>query len=313
MISLGATASKALWSAYLLLINSSGALNIWFAPREKGFTPAIALNTFILDDCGEIMAEISKQVGNRIKWARFVASSAKVNAPDLKETFKEKYGGFGGFAAGIFITIFTLIAARLTSMTDKMESAELKLSDELSDDDAPRDLRDESAEQLRQMLFKARATVEGGFGEEVSRAYGLSDTPPRQPDKLQAFARNSIFLLRENARSEAGAFGNFTDTLKIAEVLEASYDTLADALGAVDTETREAHAARNARDEVVEEWVVVYRGTANALSGLFELAGRQDLADRVRPTVQSAEGKTEPPAIDEAAEAPADADAPVEA
>jgi hypothetical protein len=256
------------------------------------------------------MAEISKQVGNRISWARFVSTSAQVNGPDLKETFKEKYGGFGGFVAGIFITIFSLMSARLKSITDKMNEAELKLSQELSDDDAQRNLRDERAEQMREMLFKARAAVEGAFGEAQSAAYGLSEMPPRQPDRLMAFAKNSINLLRKDARADEGAFGNPTDTRKIAEVLETTHDALADALGAVDTETREAHAARNARDEVVDEWTQVYRGTANALSGLYDLAGRPDLAERVRPSVESAEGRTEPP-VD--AEAGKSVDEPVEA
>lgn len=244
------------------------------------------------------MAQISKQVANRIKWARFVLSSARVDGSGLQGAFEQKYGDLVGYFGGTFTTLIDLMSARLQATTGQMRQAELALSQELSDDDGPRNLRDEWADQLRQLLFKARAAVDGGFGQAVSENYGLAKMPPRQPDRLLTFAANAMHLLRQDARVDAGAFGNPTDTLKIADVIQPAHDALADSLEAVDTETRQAHAARNRRDQIVEEWTQVYRGTATALSGLYQLAGRPDLAGRVRPTSQSVSGKSQPPADD---------------
>jgi hypothetical protein len=246
----------------------------------------------------KIMSEFSTQVANRINWARFVLSSARKDGSEVEDALREEYKGFAGFIVGLFAALFAVLAARLTRVTDAMRGKELALSEELVDDDPVRDARDERTAELRETLFSARHSIEGGFGESQSIGYGLADMPPNHPDKLVPFAENAINLLRQTPRSAADMFGNIINTTKIAEVIEKSCDALIEALKAVDGETREAHHARVRRDESVEEWRRVYRGTAEILSGLYLLAGREDLANRVRPTVRSAEGKDEAPEFD---------------
>src|SRR4051794_19389800 len=57
------------------------------------------------------------------------------------------------------------------------------------------------------------------------------------------------------------------------------------------SEARELEKALGARDQAVELWTEVYQGVATALSGLYRLAGRKDLADRVRPTSRTLSGE----------------------
>jgi hypothetical protein len=246
----------------------------------------------------KIMAELSTQVANRINWARFVLSSIRKDGPEVKDVLQEEYQGLSGFIAGLFVALLAVLAARLSRITDAMRGTELALSAELADDDPIRDVRDERTAHLRETLFRARHSIEGGFGESQSIQYGIAEMPPEQPDRLMAFAKNGIHLLRKLNRAEADIFGNIIDTAKIAERIEESYAALNEALKDVDDEMREAHHARAERDETVAEWRRVYRGTAEILSGLYLLAGREDLANRVRPTIRNAEGKEEAPQID---------------
>jgi hypothetical protein len=241
------------------------------------------------------MSEISKQVANRIAWARFVVSSCRIHGEPVKAVLAQLYDGIDGFDGTQFGEVMDTAAARLGTATDEMRAAELALAAELSDDDEHRGRRDEVVEQLREELFAGRDVLERGLGEGAASAYGLSSAPPRRPDALLAFAENVINLLQETPESGTDVFGNAVETAAIASSLEQSHARLEAALDQIDQETRKAQQARAARDEVVDQWAEVYRGTATVLSGLFLLAGRRDLADRVRPTIRGTAGKSEPP------------------
>jgi hypothetical protein len=65
------------------------------------------------------------------------------------------------------------------------------------------------------------------------------------------------------------------------------------ALGDVRREEREAQITRDDRNGSLAAWNGKYHGIANALTGLFELAGKQALADRVRPTARRRAGLPE--------------------
>lgn len=241
------------------------------------------------------MAEISKQVGNRIKWARFVLASIRIHGGEVTDILKERYDKVPGFDGRHVGETMEALGVRLGEVTDRMEGAETAVAAELADDPPKRRARDERVDETREVAFDGRSAVERAFGEEAAAAYGLAETPPNQPDALLAYTANAVKLLRETPRSDTDTFGNTVSTDDIADELEKRHRALEKAVEAVTTEKREAHSARAERDEIVDEWTEVYRGTADALSGLYLLAGRADLADRVRPTVRRTAGKAEPP------------------
>jgi hypothetical protein len=59
-------------------------------------------------------------------------------------------------------------------------------------------------------------------------------------------------------------------------------------------EERENEGALTDRDRALEDWRTVYQGVATTLSGLYRLAGREDLAERMR----SVHGSTAPSGLD---------------
>ncbi|QDG49860.1 hypothetical protein FIV42_03625 [Persicimonas caeni] len=255
------------------------------------------------------MAEISTQVANRVQWNRFVQSSVSVNQADVEAELDQKYSSYDSYIDGLFAALPEVLMARLEAMTVEMSQTELELTEEMADDGRARDRRDAQVGELRDRMYKGRGAVQTAFDEEAADEYGLASTPPSAPDDLLTFARNSMHLLEKNPRVEQDIFGNTVDTQKIVGALQSACDSLEQALQSVDEETRQAHAARAKRDATVERWEQTYRGTAQVLSGLYLLAGRPDLAERVRPTMRSSQGKAEPP---EAGDAPATGDDVVE-
>jgi hypothetical protein len=266
------------------------------------------------------MADISTQVSNRIAWARFAEASHRIHGASVESTLAALYDGIDGFDGDKIGEVLAALAARLGISTEEMRAGELALAAELADDDEHRDQRDEIVEQLRGELFEGRDAIERGFGEGAASAYGLDGTPPRQPDSLLAYAENAINLLQQTPKSDTDVFGIAIDTNKVAGRLEQSHAKLEAALDQLDEETRKAHTARVARDEAVDEWTEVFRGTARVLSGMYLLAGRKDLAERVRPRVRRSSGATEPPedvedaldGLDEPDDNQPDADAPAD-
>ncbi len=53
------------------------------------------------------------------------------------------------------------------------------------------------------------------------------------------------------------------------------------------------------RNDAIDHFSGMYQGVADTITGLYEIAGRPDLADRVRPTTRRRAGvpeDTDPPA-----------------
>lgn len=80
---------------------------------------------------------------------------------------------------------------------------------------------------------------------------------------------------------------------KMAEALEVEVTKFKKSLKDVDREEREYQAALGARDLSVEQWSLVYPNVTDALGAFYSLAGRSDLADRVRPTARRRAGQPE--------------------
>ena len=100
-----------------------------------------------------------------------------------------------------------------------------------------------------------------------------------------------------------------SSTATLAKGLDGPLAELDVALATVRREHREAEQALVERDRVIAAWTDIYQSCASIAEGLLRLAGRPELAARVRPTERRARGEE---AV-EIAEAPAEAPAGVPA
>ena len=84
----------------------------------------------------------------------------------------------------------------------------------------------------------------------------------------------------------------------LAKDLSGYVTKLKGALDNVKREERNYQYALANRDKKLENWQTIYTCVASISSALFQLGGRKDLADRVRPTTRKQNGTTEVPAIE---------------
>ncbi|QDG51567.1 hypothetical protein FIV42_12665 [Persicimonas caeni] len=246
-----------------------------------------------------IMSDLSKQMSNRIAWARYVLASARVHGAAIASQLIQEYAEFAengdAHDAAAMDTTLHLLTRRLEKKTDQMEGAELAVSAELADDNSVREARDGFLETGRSQYYEARDLVHRAFGEQAVDSYALAATPPTTADGLAAALKNTINLMEAQPQTGRDSFGNSYETSAVVAALRPTADSLGGVLEEVDTEIREVDEARAHRDKIVAEWLHIFRGTAAALSALYDLAGRHDLAERIRPTLARAEGETEPP------------------
>jgi hypothetical protein len=240
------------------------------------------------------MSQISKQVANRLDWARFVLSSYRVHREEMAEDVEARITDSSVLTAGRLLEDLDELVAGLERQTDTMRTSELELSAELADDHRVRADRDTFFEKLRDGLTRTRTFFADEFDDTVADSYGMQDAPPRTPDKLVPYAQNVVAHLRREPRAGVDAIGLSYDTDQMADRLDGWSTELEDALDRIDIEIREVELLRAERDKVVEEWEQRYLGTAKLLEGLYILAGRPDLAKRVRPTKRRSRGVDTP-------------------
>jgi len=236
-----------------------------------------------------------KRTSARIKNARSVSVAAETHGAGMAAELDRVLG----MPAGSMLALFTRLAAYLVATTKRVDELELALQREAGDDNAVLAARDEAHAAARTAIGQARALVLAFVGQEARKPFGLDAEIPTTATQMADYARSAADALVRAALSI-----NISDNVAVAtetlgKQIAAREVTLTKALKDVETEARELKDAIGARDLGLEPWTRAYRGVALTLSGLFTLAGREDLAGRVRPTERSARGEEEPEADDE--------------
>jgi hypothetical protein len=190
-----------------------------------------------------------------------------------------------------FITAFH---GALDRTTAGMAQADIDHAQELADDEAPRLSRDTAMTSLREQMMGLRGTFTTVYGAGILGAYGLGGDTPDDAELLLQRATHTAQLLKSRPITEKPRqLGIIIDAAALATALETTAQQLRTALADVRREEREAQLTQARRDEAIARWNQHYQGVADTITGLYELAGRAELADRVRPTARRRAGMTE--------------------
>jgi hypothetical protein len=141
------------------------------------------------------------------------------------------------------------------------------------------------------------------LGNNSLAKYGLAGETPRSPRDAQSHAQTVAQHMQEhpfNVTVEGVTF----DSGAMAATLTTKAKALENALGDMQREEQELVNELGNRQTAITEWTEVHQGVADALTGLFRLAGRKDLAEWVRPTIRTLSGdeaQTDPPATGDGA------------
>ena len=239
------------------------------------------------------MAEVSKQIANWTLVTRTVESALEQQGPELARELEKELFPDGPPADLTLAAVLEAMRAALHRRLEKARDEDLALAVERADDPAARDRRDEAIDALRATLMAARSTIEGLFGDDAVVRTGLDGRLPDSPDALVQEARAAASILADTDLGEPAPGVQF-DGAQFAAQLRESADRLAEALRAVQRESREEQQAMHARDESVAALSACYRGIAGATVGLATTVGRDDVAERVRPTARRRSGLPEP-------------------
>ena len=240
------------------------------------------------------MSKVSKMVADRAAIARGVQSAATVHSPEVAPDLQALLFPHGAPEQVTVVDFLAALGETLGRYVAALEEADRTHAAELSDDDGYRTARDERMADLKNVYASLREIVVRSYGSAVADAYGLGNALPEDPQLLLGLAGHAEKLLRERALTEQPKIKSLTlAPIAAADDLAFAMSALRSALNDVEREKREAQLTQNAKDELMARWGSIYPGVADVLAGLFTLAKRPALADRVRPTARRRAGLPE--------------------
>ena len=245
------------------------------------------------------MPNVSKIISDRGKVTSTVVNALEVRGSGVAAALSQVLfpdGAPPNCDVGVFLGA---LSGALTRAQDQLEEADLAHAEELGDDPAARDLRDNARAALVELVQTVRAGLPIAFG---ARALGRIDlqTMPRGDRELISGARNSAKHLTPAVLGPAVSDLVTLDLPVLRERLVQAADAFSGALGGVERERREAQQTLERRDEAADLWRRSYVGVADTFTALATFAGFDEVAGRVKPTARRRAGR--PELLDEVSE-----------
>lgn len=230
----------------------------------------------------------SKLITDREKSARAVAQAGETNADAVGEAFAKRYGGHleKGEKAPDLALAMRLVARALRADTKAMVAADAAHEHELADDDQPRTDREKTAAALRDRLVKLRGAVSGGYGTKAERDMGFIGEIPKDPVVMVRYAGTVIKNARSIKLPAPVVDGININPKNLAQQLEALVVALEKHIEDVAREAREAQVTLSARNEATARYDEHFTVAARFFESALFMAGKPDLAARVRPSVR---------------------------
>ncbi|MBK8256402.1 MAG: hypothetical protein IPK82_27505 [Polyangiaceae bacterium] len=228
----------------------------------------------------------SKLVVNRQKSADSVIAVGEAHAASTQEALTTllKPHIKKGEAAPSFAAVMTLACDLLESAKDRMVKQDAAHEAELADDAPVRVERDKAAIDLYDELVQIREMLTGAYGSVTQQVF--AGPTPQDPVMLSRFSGEVIDALGKVKLPAPRIKGAKLDLGEIASNLNEKRAKLDQHLKAVQREVREAQATLEGKNEAMAAYDEVFAGVASVLSGLLRLAGRRELAAKVRPSTR---------------------------
>jgi hypothetical protein len=229
----------------------------------------------------------SKQVTDREKSARAVVAVGETQAEAagvaLGKLLKPHLAK--GEALPDMALLLTLVSRALDAAKTQMVEADAAHEAELGDDEPVRRARDEAAQALSDKIIELREVLTGVYGAATTSTVFTGPTP-EDPVVLSRFADEVATQLARVKLPAARIKGAKLDTAEIASALQERRGTLDTQLKDVAREVREAQATLDAKNQARAAYDELFGGAATTLAGLLRLAGKTDLAAKVRPSTR---------------------------
>ncbi|TKC91473.1 hypothetical protein [Polyangium fumosum] len=253
------------------------------------------------------VAKKSRQIDNRMQSSGHVVSAAEAHAEQVAAKLAARAVSVQGAETKatkeVFLVLLGFLSDTLGASAQSLDAAELRVVAERADDVGLREERDTATEDLVRAAVRVKSMVADALGASGLRSYALEGDTPRVPRDLVSHARSVSGLMTQKP-FVVTVDGVTFDSAAMAETLSKKADVLNKALEAMRREEQELADQLGRRDQQVLAWVEEHQGIADSLVGLFRLAGRKDLAERVRPTSRALAGEEITPAETTTSEQP---------
>nr|AGC72636.1 hypothetical protein [uncultured bacterium A1Q1_fos_565] len=239
-------------------------------------------------------SKLSKMAAGRLAISATVTSSATVHGPQIVEPLHAVLFPKGTAKPELTEKLLAALGDVLERAAKEVQDADLAHAAELLDDVEPRLVRDEAHAKLAATLLSLRETLAALYGPATMAAYGLSESLPELGAQLLQRGRAVESLLRKTPIAQKPLRAGVTVKASVlADELAPLVEALDKALDAVQRESREAQLTLTRKNQATAAWDQVYQGVTYAFYGLYLLAGRKDLAERIEPTARRRAGLTE--------------------
>lgn len=260
------------------------------------------------------MAKKTKQIDNRIQSSEHVVHAATTHRDQVAETLAARalavQGPDSSVTKAVFLSVLDFLVGTLAGSMKDLDEAEHRVVAERADDVGLREARDAAALDLVNGAVRVRSMVVDALGTPALHTYGLEGSTPRAPRELASHARTVANLMKKQPFAVT-VDGISFDSAAMAATLDKKALALETALGDIQREEQELADKLGQRGKQLGAWTDDHQGIADTLVGLFRLAGRKDLAERVRPTSRALAGEEITPSADTpTSENPTDSSAP---
>jgi hypothetical protein len=246
------------------------------------------------------MAVLSKTAANYKMIVDTVVGALRTQGPEVaRQVVEVVYGGNPPTNLTVEQFIFDL-ADHLEGSSQNFSDLAGRVMVEAGEDTESTEAETEKIETLREEVFWQRSQIAGTYGAQVADRLGYTgETPTDAHDIIQASAGFEQQLRQVGFPSETRPRRQPLDAAEYADTLAALRAEVEQATRDNESDTRQTQQARSERDEAEAELKYDYRGVAEVAVGLFYLARKDALAEKVRPTARRNKGLPEPEDLDE--------------
>lgn len=235
---------------------------------------------------------VNRTTNYLIQYARSVAATGRLNADPIILAIQQRFGAAAIEAAATRALILGHCDL-LERLTGEFEASIIALAKESTEDILAREERDTARQALARLLGGTRTRMRDSFGETEMRAFRLRARNPASHEGMLRYASDVVALMEQNRRTATDAFGATFDTEVMAAALRPAVESYRQTIADVSREQRETQQARAARTLTEERFRDALVNIAAIVEAYLRMAGMDDLADRVRPTLARTSGEAE--------------------
>ncbi len=192
------------------------------------------------------------------------------------------------------VTALPVLAARLVNQhNERLIEADKANIDAQAELIEPRKRRDAAFSHASDRMYGIRDVCRGLYGPELTARIVPDDRRiPQRPKAFLHLGEHVLERLRdvEHTLPAKTLLGIEVERTGLSTNFESDLQELSDSLDKVDLKSREAEITQAAKDSAMSEFNVTYSASIRLLEALAILAGKPELARRVRPTRRRSSG-----------------------